>query len=105
MIGLFEHFECHCEESFWISPEGKVITVPDVVEHDSVASSIIEDRYKDEFCLIDRNDFRRDVCNFLMVKGWIKISSKVKKCVKYSRWSFSQPQIDIIFDITRKVFD
>ena len=52
MNGFFETFRCYCPGNFWISPNGTVKIVSDVMDHDSVGLSIIEERYEDEFRLI-----------------------------------------------------
>lgn len=104
MDGFFEFFRCYCTGNFWISPEGKISPV---IDHDSAALSIIEERYEDEFDLIEIDDFRYNVCNFLMVKGWIRVTSRgsCEGVMKYSRWDLTQSQRDALFDLTGQVFE
>lgn len=107
MNGFFETIKCHCAGNFWISPEGNINAVSDLMDHDSAALSIIEEKYEDEFRLIEADDFRYNICNFLMVKGWVRVSSRryFEGIMRYSRWNFTQSQRDALFDLTGKNFE
>lgn len=107
MDGFIETIKCHCTGNFWISPKGKINAVSDEMDHDCVALSIIEKRYEDEFSLIELDDFRYNICNFLMVKGWIRMSTRgsFRGFMKYSRWNLTQSQRDALFDLTGQVFE
>lgn len=107
MNGFIETIKCHCTGNFWISPEGKINAVSDEMDHNCVAFSIIEKMYEDEFYQIKMDDFRYNACNFLLVKGWIRVTSRgsFEGVMKYSRWNLTQSQRDALFDLTGQVFE